>query len=163
MRLTLAALALLMALPSTAVRAQTQANMTNPGPSVPTPTGSLQGIASFVWNGTAWVPGGGGSGGSGSNPTVVSQAPSALNNSAANTMGTTATIIVPASATRKWLMITNRTAGSETQDIGSSNVTVGGGIPLAPGGGFLFNGVGASGPLYGITTVAGSPFSYVEG
>ncbi len=93
----------------------------------------------------------------------VNQAPTALTNSAAGTMGVAAAIIVPASGTRKWLMITNRTAGNETQDIGSSNVTVGGGIPIAPGGGFLFNGAGAAGPIYGITTTAGSPFSYVEG
>jgi hypothetical protein len=100
---------------------------------------------------------------SSSNPIPTNQAPTALTNSAAGTMGTSASIIVPASGTRKWLMITNRSAGSETQDIGSSNVIVGGGIPLAPGGGFLFNGAGAAGPIYGITTVSGSPFSYVEG
>lgn len=86
-----------------------------------------------------------------------------LTNSVAATMGTARALIVPFSATRRWLMITNRTAGAETQDIGSSNVTVGGGIPLVPGGGFLFNGAGAAGPLYGITTAAGSAFSYVEG
>lgn len=91
------------------------------------------------------------------------QAPFPLTNSAAGTMGTSATIIVPASATRKWLMITNRTTGGDTQDIGSSNVTVGGGIPLVPGGGFLFAGPGAAGPIYGITTAASSAYSYVEG
>lgn len=93
---------------------------------------------------------------------TVAPASFPLTNSAAGTMGVAAAIIVPASGTRKWVMITNRTA-SDTQDIGSSNVTVGAGIPLSPGGGFLFNGAGASGPIYGISTAAASAFSYVEG
>lgn len=84
-------------------------------------------------------------------------------NSVAGTMGTSISIVVPFSAARRWLMITNRTAGSETQDIGSSNVAVGSGIPLVPGGGFMFSGAGAVGPIYGITTAASSAFSYVEG
>lgn len=84
-------------------------------------------------------------------------------NSQPGVMGQAATLIVPFNALRKWLMISNRTTGTETQDIGSPNVQVNGGIPLAPGGGFFFNGAGAAGPIYGITTVANSPFSFVEG
>lgn len=92
----------------------------------------------------------------------ASAAAFALTNSASGTMGVTASVVVPYSATRKWVMITNRTAGAEIQDVGSSNVTVGGGIPLTPSSGFLFNQAGAAGPIYGITTVANSPWSYVE-
>ncbi len=88
--------------------------------------------------------------------------PTALVNSTAGTMGLTAVIVVPYSATRTWLMFSSRTTGTETQDIGSSNIAIGGGIPIAPGAGFVFNGPGAAGPIYGITTVASSPFSYVE-
>lgn len=100
---------------------------------------------------------------SSANPMPVASAATSLVNSASGTMTTAVSIIVPFSATRQWLMITNRTTGTEVQDIGSSNVTVGGGIPLAPGGGFLFDGPGAAGPIYGIAGVSGSPFSYVEG
>lgn len=92
----------------------------------------------------------------------VSQTPSALTNSAFGNAGTAAAIAVPFSSTRKWLMFSNRTAGAETHDIGSSNVTVNGGIPVAPGAGFLFTGPGAAGPIYAVTTVGSSPFSYVE-
>lgn len=93
----------------------------------------------------------------------VSQAANAPSNSANGVMGVAVGIVVPFSASRKWVMITNRSTNSETQDVGAADVTVGGGIPLNPGGGFLFNGNGAQGPIYGITTVANSPFSYVEG
>lgn len=93
----------------------------------------------------------------------VTQTPSALTNSTSGNVTASATIVVPFSSTRKWLMFSNRTTGTETHDLGSSNVAVGGGIPIAAGGGFLFNGPGAAGPIYGITTVASSPFSYVEG
>ena len=94
---------------------------------------------------------------------MASQATTPLKNSDSGTMGQTATPIVPFSTTRKWLMFSNRSKGSEIQDIGPADVTVGGGIPVFPGGGFLFNGTGACGPIYGITTVPNSPFSYVEG
>lgn len=96
-------------------------------------------------------------------PLPVAAVPSALTNSTAGTMTTAAAIVVPYSATRKWLAISNRTNGVETQDIGSSNVVVGSGIPIHPGGTFTFTGIGAAGPVYGITTVVGSAFSYVEG
>jgi hypothetical protein len=36
----------------------------DPGPGVATPTGTLQGAATFVWNGSAWVAQPGGAGGS---------------------------------------------------------------------------------------------------
>lgn len=93
----------------------------------------------------------------------VNQTPTALTNSTSGNVTASATIVVPFSSTRKWVMFSNRTTGTETHDLGSSNVAVGGGIPIAAGGGFLFNGPGAAGPIYGITTVASSPFSYVEG
>lgn len=96
-------------------------------------------------------------------PLPVVAVSSALVNSAAGTMGAAAAIVVPYSATRKWLTICNRTIGVETQDIGSANVLVGSGIPVHPGNTFTFTGIGAAGPVYGITTVAGSAFSYVEG
>ncbi len=96
-------------------------------------------------------------------PFPVVTGSSALTNSASGTMTTAAAIIVPFSATRKWLAVSNRTIGVETQDIGSSNVVVGSGIPLQPGHTFTFTGTGAAGPIYGITTVVGSAFSYVEG
>jgi hypothetical protein len=86
-----------------------------------------------------------------------------LTNAVAGTMGLAPAIIVPASAARKWLNITNRSTGAEVQDIGPANVAVGSGIPLYSGAGFLFNGAGATGPFYGVTTIASSPFSYVEG
>lgn len=100
---------------------------------------------------------------SAANAMPVQAAASALINSAAGVVGTSAAILVPFSSTRKWLMISNRSQGTETHDLGSANVTVGGGIPVAAGGGFLFSGAGAAGPVYGITTVPGSAFSYVEG
>lgn len=92
----------------------------------------------------------------------VQEVPTAFTNSASGTMGTTAAIVVPYSSTRKTLWIFSRTSGSEVQDLGSSNVAVGGGIPLFSGNGFFFGGPGAAGPIYGVTTVGSSPYSYVE-
>jgi hypothetical protein len=88
--------------------------------------------------------------------------PSAVTNSVSGVMGLVASIIVPANPSRTWVMITNR-SNNDIQDIGSANVAVSGGDPLYPGGGFLFNGIGAAGPIYGITTASGSPYSYIEG
>lgn len=96
-------------------------------------------------------------------PMTTSLTPFPLTNSVSGTMGTLTTVVVPYSATRRWLQFTNRSSGVETQDLGSANVTVGGGIPLAPNQGYLFNAGGATGPIYGVTTVANSPWSYVEG
>lgn len=96
-------------------------------------------------------------------PMPVRSAPFALTSCARGTMGTAATVIVPASPTRRWLIVYNRSVTGETQDIGAANVTVGGGIPLYPGAGFMFDGAGAAGPIYGVTTAAVSAFSYVEG
>jgi hypothetical protein len=92
-------------------------------------------------------------------------APTQFTNSKPCTMPAgTAGVIVPYSDSRRYVVIFNRSTGTETQDIGSSNVVVNGGIPLAPGGGgYTLNGAGAAGPIYGITTVGGSPCSYVEG
>jgi hypothetical protein len=76
----------------------------------------------------------------------------------------TAISVVPYSATRKLLIIYNRSTGIETVDIGPSNVAEGGGIPLAPGGGgYQFVGPGAAGPIYAISPVASTPLSFVEG
>jgi hypothetical protein len=32
--------------------------LSDPGPDVPTPTGTLQGVAAFLWNGTGWIASG---------------------------------------------------------------------------------------------------------
>ena len=96
-------------------------------------------------------------------PMPVQSAPFPLKSCTKGTMGVAATIIVPVSTTRRWLIVYNRSATGEIQDIGASNVTVGGGIPLYPGAGFMFDGAGAAGPIYGITTVPNSAFSFVEG
>ncbi len=99
-------------------------------------------------------------------PTATTPMASPLTNSAATTTSATigqAISVVPFSATRRFLHIFSRTTGNETVDLGSSNVVVGGGIPLQAAGGFSFLGVGAAGPIYAVTTVANSPLSYVEG
>lgn len=65
----------------------------------------------------------------------VNQTPTALTNSVAGNVTNVVAIIVPFSATRKWVTVFNRSTGTETHDLGSSNVAVLGGIPVAPGGG----------------------------
>lgn len=97
------------------------------------------------------------------NPMPMATAPTALTNSAAAVATLSSEIVVPFSATRKFLHVFSRTTGPETVDLGPANVTVGGGIPISSGGGFSFLGSGAAGPIYAITTVANSPLSYVEG
>jgi hypothetical protein len=92
----------------------------------------------------------------------VSQTSRSLKSSHTGTMGTTPAIIVPYSATRSWLLVSNRSATYEMQDIGPADVTVGGGIPLAAGAGFLFQGSEAVGPIYGVTTAPNSAYSWVE-
>ena len=92
--------------------------------------------------------------------------PTALTNCAAVACSPTpnsAVSVVPYSATRKWLAVFNRSNGQETVDIGSSDVTLNGGIPIQAGaGGYVFDGPGAAGPIYAISPVAGTPLSYVE-
>lgn len=90
------------------------------------------------------------------------RASSAITNSTSGTMGESADIVVPASGTRKWVIVFNRSE-SDKQDLGASGVTVGGGIPLESGAGYLFDGIGAAGPIYGISNNTDSAYSYVEG
>lgn len=102
---------------------------------------------------------------SGGIPVVTSDAPGPPKGSHAVTTSASAnqaSIIVPYDLTRGWLMITSRSAGNETIDLGSSNVQIGGGIPIVAGGGFLFTGAVAQGPIWAVTTVPSSPLSYVE-
>lgn len=123
-------------------------------PPTPPPAGAQQPSVTFCWDNAA--------GALVACPALPAP-PSAPSNSSTCTVPTgTAAIVIPLSNTRKWVMITSRTTGTEVQDIGSSNVIVNGGIPLAPGGGFLFTGLGAKGPIYGIAPIA-SPCSFVEG
>ena len=92
--------------------------------------------------------------------------PGALTNSAAVTTSATpntAAIVVPYSASRKFVHVFSRTLGAEAVDLGSANVVPGSGIPITGGGGFSFLGSGAAGPIYAVTTVASSALSYVEG
>jgi hypothetical protein len=124
----------------------------------PPPPGSQNPVVTFCWDPTANA----GAGAWEACPSLP-LTPTPLTNSTPCTVPAgTAGVVVPPSNTRQWVMLTNRTSGTEDQDVGSSNVTVKGGIPLAPGGGFLFTGVGAKGPIYAIAPVSG-PCSYVEG
>jgi hypothetical protein len=80
-----------------------------------------------------------------------------------STIGT-AVLFVPFSATRKVLHVFNRTPNSDTVDLGPTNsITSGGGIPLYAGGSFTFDGEGALGPFYAVSTGASTPLTYAEG
>ena len=74
----------------------------------------------------------------------------------------TAAVAVAASAGRTYLVVTN-TSTTATIYLGSSSVTVGTGIPLAPGGGYLFTGAIAGGVLYAISSTASATFAYAGG
>lgn len=86
----------------------------------------------------------------------------ALSNCASGTIGTSSSVMVPFSSTRKWVTVYNRSS-VDFHDWGSSNVAIGNGLYVGPGAGFTFAGSGATGPIYGISTAGSSAFSYVEG
>jgi hypothetical protein len=101
------------------------------------------------------------------NPLPIASPSTALTNSAAvatSPNAGTASILVPASETRKWLAIYNRDpTNTHTVDVGSANVVNNGGIPISPQGGFIFSGEGAAGPIYAVSTAASVAMSFVEG
>lgn len=96
-------------------------------------------------------------------PTQETTAPSGPLNNQKGTMTTTAQIVVPFRAGRKWVMFTNQNT-TGTQDLGAAGVLSGGGIPLQPTAGFLFTeATGAAGPIYGVSSSIGSAYSWVDG
>jgi hypothetical protein len=92
-------------------------------------------------------------------------ATTAMNSSNATSTGSTANEaveIVAYSATRRTITICNRTAGSETIDIGPAGVAVGAGIPIVAGGDRTFTGPGVAGPIYAVSPAENTPISWVD-
>jgi hypothetical protein len=87
----------------------------------------------------------------------------ALTNSTQGTVTNAPGLLVPYSATRKSVFIFNRSTGNDIIDVGSPNVVVGSGIPIGPGNaGFQFQGDGAAGPIWAVSTGGNTPVSFVE-
>lgn len=100
----------------------------------------------------------------GCNTLGLSSATSITTNISGTTSATpsTAAIAVAAAVGRTYLVVTN-TSTTATIYLGSSSVTGGSGIPLAPGGGYLFTGAIAGGVLYAISSTSSVSFAYAGG